>query len=388
MIPVTYWLGRALYDRYTGLTAALLVAVAPTAVLYTTSARGYALLALITLLLLWLGDFVRKDRNAFAWFLVASLSALGFWTIPIMLLPFGLLFIWLIVENWVAGGGPYGSRLNFSKYWLAAGLGAMGLAFLLYFPLFIFSGFWKVVSNDYHFPLHQLLSMGQRHLAVVMEWGLGAPNWLIVFLAAGFFLSLVFHRRLSTHRFPMQLAGLVWFLIVLVIVRPLPWSRIWFFLMAPMLIWCSAGTAGLLKDLRIRRVSNVSVSYVLIAVLMVYSFVGAWQALLALPQARASVGREEAAVLYLAERLEEDDLILTRSPQNAAIWYYGRLHGVPDYHFDPGYSHQRVFLLTRPAKEQRVADLMQRYGLSDAAWSSPRLLRDFRGLEIFIIERR
>ena len=388
MIPATYWLGRAIYDRYTGLMAALLVAVAPPAILYATVARGYALLALITLSVFWLGDFVQRDRNALAWSLVALLSALGFWTIPIMLLPFGMLFTWLIVENWAAGGGPYGSRLNFSKYWLAAGFGTMALTFVLYSPLFIFTGFWKVLTNDFHFALDQFLPMAQRHFAVVGEWRLGAPTWLVIFLGAGFFLSLVFHRRLSVHRFPLQLAGLLWFLGVLVLARPLPWGRIWFFLLAPVLLWCSAGTAGLLKDLRIKRARNLSVSAVLIAALMVYPFVGSWQALRGLPQARAIIGREEAALLFIAEHLQENDLILAPSPQNAVIWYYGRLHGIPDHHFDPAYPHQRVFLLTQPVKAQYAAEISEQYGLTEAAWSSPKLLQGVRGLEIYLVERR
>jgi len=388
MIPATYWLGRAVYDRYTGLMAALLVTVAPREIFYTTIARGYAILGLITLLIFWLGDFVRKDKNGLAWFLVALVSALGFWTIPIMLLPFGMLFTWLIVENWAAGGGPYGSRLNFSKYWLAAGFGAISLTFLLYSPLFIFTGFWKVVTNDFHFPLDQLLSMAQRHLAAFTEWSLGAPEWLLVFLAAGLFLSLIFHRRLSSHRFPMQLAGLIWFLVVLVLVRPLPWTRIWFFLMAPVLIWCSAGTAGLLRNLRIKRARGLPVAAVLIAVSMIYPLGSSWQALLSLSQVQTTIGRDEAAVLFIDQRLQENDLILAPSPQNAVIWYYGRLHGIQDQHFDPEYPHQRVFLLTQPAQGQRVADLLERYDLTDADWSSPRLLQDFRGLEIFVIEKR
>jgi hypothetical protein len=130
------------------------------------------------------------------------------------------------------------------------------------------------------------------------------------------------------------------------------------------------------------------VSSLLIAFLMIYPLVSAGQSLLALPQARASVGREEAAVLFIAEQLQEDDLILTSSPQDAAIWYYGRLHGIPDYHFDPTHPAQRVFLVTQPVKEQRVADLLERYGLTGEVWSSPIQLRERRELEIYLVARR
>jgi len=389
MIPATYLLGKAIYDRHTGLMAALLVTVAPIAIFYTTIARGYALLGLITLLVLWLGDFVRKDRNILAWFLLAFFSALGFWTMPIMLLPFGMLFTWLLMENWVAGGGPYGSRLDFLRYWMAAGLGTLTFTFLLYTPALIFTGFWKVVTNNFHFPIGELLAMLHRHvISVYAAWSGGVPNGLAIFLEVGFLLGLVFHWRLSVHRFPMQLAGLIWFAAVLVIIRPLPWTRIWFFLMAPALIWCSAGIVGLLKNVRIKQARELSVSALLIALLMIYPVVAGWQAVMNLPQARTAVDSDEAAVLFIDDRLQENDLIIAPFPQNPIILYYARLHGISDVHFDASYPYDRAFLLVQPAQGQKLVELQDRYGLTAAVWDSPKLLQSFRGLEIYLVEKR
>lgn len=388
IIPATYGLGRAIYDKYTGLMAAILVAALPAQINYTTSARGYALLALLTLLLFLLGDFVRKDKNGLAWFLIAIVSALGFWTIPIMLLPFGMLFTWLLLENWTAGGGPYGSRWNFIKYWLLTGFLAVAFTYILYAPLLIFTGFWKVVTNPYHFPLNQLVEMARQHLSVYREWRAGIPTWLAALLATGLLLSLIFHRRLSRHRFPLQVAGIVWFAVVVLLLRPLPWARIWFFLLAPVLIWCSAGTAGLLKDLRIQPLRNVSASAILIGFLAILPFRATMNGLAALPHAVTKVGREEKAVLFIGDQLRDGDLILTSAPQDAPIWYYSRVHGIKDEHFDPEYPHQRAFLVTLPVKEQRVRDLADQYDLTENDWGPPQLIQNFQGLQIFLMENR
>ena len=70
---------------------------------YSNNARGYTLVALFTLLTLILGDIVRKEKNLFAWGLISLFSALGLYTVPVMLFPFGVLFVWLFLENQVEG---------------------------------------------------------------------------------------------------------------------------------------------------------------------------------------------------------------------------------------------------------------------------------------------
>jgi hypothetical protein len=388
MIPTTYALAHALYDKYSGLMAALLVAAVPAQIQYTTDARGYPQVALLTLILLWLGDFVRKEENASAWFLIVLVSALGFWTIPVMLFPFGMLFVWMLMENWAARGGPYGSRRHFMKYWMAAGFGTAALAFILYFPLFVFTGFWKVLSNPYHFPLNQLAEMVQRHLSVYKEWIGGIPVWLSLLLGAGLVLSLVFHRRLSAHRVPIQLAAIAWFAILLLIVRPLPWTRIWFFLLAPVLIWCSAGTAGLLKDFHVKALRNVSPAIILIAGLALYPLIGAVKGVAALPAALTRIGREEAVVLFLRGQLRDGDLIVVPSPENAPIWYYAKVDGISDQYFDANRLYDRAFIVTLPVKEQRAETLAEQYHLTGVDWSSPRLLQELKGLYIYVVDKR
>ncbi len=124
LIPAVFWLAKRIYDHWTALGAAMLVAWLPVLIDYSTNARGYTLLALITLLTFILGDYVRKENNTFAWLLVSLLSALGFFTLPVMLLPFGILFVWLFISNLVEGPSPYRSRLDFLLHWSATGFGA------------------------------------------------------------------------------------------------------------------------------------------------------------------------------------------------------------------------------------------------------------------------
>lgn len=387
LIPATFKLGQAIYDRHTGILAAILVAALPVQVAYTTSARGYPLVALFTVVIFWLGDLVRRDRNETAWFLICLVSALGFWTVPVMLLPFGMLFTWLFMEHWLHGG-VYGSRWLFMKHWLVAGFGTLLFTFLLYFPLFVFNGFWKVVTSLYSFQWAELPLMALRHLAVYRGWLSDLPLWLAILLAVGLFLSLLLHSRLSVHRVPMLLSGLAWFALVIVALRPLPWSRVWFFLVAPVAVWCSAGTAGLLKDLRIRPLRNMPASVLLVGVVALYLFSLAGQGLADLSTAPTEVGREEASVLFLQGQLRQGDLVFAPPPQDAPLRYYAQVHGIPEEYFDLDASHKRVFLLTLPVKDQRVQDLVRQYQLIDMDWESDQPIGDFQGLQVFLLERR
>ena len=101
LVPASYWLASRLYDRWTALGAAFLVAWFPPLVAYSNDARGYTLVALFTLITLALGDHVRKEKNLFYWALISLFSALGLYTVPTMLYPFGVLFVWLFLENQV-----------------------------------------------------------------------------------------------------------------------------------------------------------------------------------------------------------------------------------------------------------------------------------------------
>jgi hypothetical protein len=207
-------------------------------------------------------------------------------------------------------------------------------------------------------------------------------------LGAGLVLSLVFHRRLSAHRVPIQLAAIAWFAILLLIVRPLPWTRIWFFLLAPVLIWCSAGTAGLLKDFHVKALRNVSPAIILIAGLALYPLIGAVKGVAALPAALTRIGREEAVVLFLRGQLRDGDLIVVPSPENAPIWYYAKVDGISDQYFDANRLYDRAFIVTLPVKEQRAETLAEQYHLTGVDWSSPRLLQELKGLYIYVVDKR
>jgi hypothetical protein len=247
---------------------------------YSTNARGYTLVALFTLLILTLGTIVRKQKNNLAWMLISLFSALGFYTIPVMLFPFGILFVWLFLENLFGGvvtscqansTDAYHSKLEFLKYWGAVGFASAILTLLFYTQILIFTGPVKVFANNFVAPLplaHFMLTLSQRLSESWDTWEFRVPLAVIILLAVGLILSLVFHKWLATIRFPLQVAALLWISTLLILQRPNALAKVWLFLLPLVLVWAAAGIVSLLVKIRLKFLRNLPLAVVVVGMVL------------------------------------------------------------------------------------------------------------------------
>jgi len=393
LVPAAYWLAKRLYDRWTALGAALLVAWLPILINYSTNARGYTLVALFTLLTLTLGSIVRKQKNLFAWMLISLFSALGLYTMPVMLFPFGILFAWLFFGNQVEGPGPYRSKLDFLCYWVAAGVGAAILTMLFYTPILIFTGPENVFANGFVAPLpwaDLLETLSHRFTETWVEWTSGIPLFMAIFLAAGWTLSLVFHQRLSTTRVPLQLVALLWIAALIIIQRPNAWAKVWLFLLPLMLLWASAGTVGLLEKVRLKFLRGLPLAVIVVGLALLAGIQHAAWLAPQLPELWAGRGAEEKAVLFVQGQLQDDDLIIVAPPDDAAVWYYSELHGIMNTHFDPLIAFDRALVLVDLVEGQTPASVLEERGPDPALVDveSCHLLETFDKILVFECSRK
>jgi uncharacterized membrane protein len=393
LIPATYALAKTVYDKYTALISALLVAILPGAILYATTARGYSLVALFTILTLWLANFLRNSKNLFAWSMLVLFSALGFYSVPVFLFPFGMVFAWLFFENLYAQLGEYDSRINFLKHWLLAGFCTAVLTLILYTPIFIYTGVDKVFTNYWVTPqawLGYIPSIPGHLLSVWHEWTSGfSPVWAVG-LTLGFVLGLVFHRRLTHQRFPLQIAAFVWIAALMLIQRPIGVTKIWVFLQAPFLIWCAAGWMGLIKNLRLGFAQNVSVAAIMTGVAVLIAVAGAIRAVPDIPGRWAVKGPVENTVLFIKDQLEPRDLIIVDAPSDASIWYYSRLYGLTDSRFDRRLPFDHLFVIVSHADNQTVSSVLQDRGPEAASVDQgvARLIMNFQNLDTYLLLKR
>jgi hypothetical protein len=393
LVPAVYWLGRRFYDRWTALGAAFLVAWSPALIEYATNARGYTLVALFTALTLGLGEVVRRSRNYFAWGLIVLFSALGLYTVPVMLFPFGVLFTWLILEylfkDIAVSPGTYRSRREFLYCWLGAGFGTALLTLLLYLPILVYTGPGKLFANGFVTPLpwgDLLETLAHRFAETWAEWTLRVPLALILLLGAGWVLGLIFHRRLSGARVPLHLAALAWIATLLLIQRPNAWSKVWVFLLPLMFLWAAAGIFGLLRKVHFGPGGKFSLAAIAFAAVLL---VGIWHGLWLIPQFPelwAIKGEEEKAVLYIQEQLQEHDLIIVAPTADAAVWYYSEWHGIPEVYFNiKDTDFKRAFVIVNLAEGQTVSAVIDARGPSPNRLEvdSAQLLDTFGSLQVY-----
>jgi hypothetical protein len=344
--------------------------------------------AFFTLLTLTLGSIVRKQKNIFAWVLLSLFSALGLYTLPVMLFPFGILFTWLFLENLVEDPDPYSSKRDFLRYWAAAGFGAAILTMLLYTPILVFTGPEKVFANGFVSPLpwaDLLETLSQRFTETWAEWTVGVPLFMVIILVAGWILGLVFHRRLSTTRLPLQVAALLWIAALIAIQRPNAWAKVWLFLLPLMLVWAAAGMVGLLAKVRLKFLRGLPLAAVVVGLALLVEIQHAAWLVPQFPEIWAGRGDEEKAVLFVQSQLQENDLVVVAPPDDAVVWYYSELHGIMKTHFDTLMAFDRALVLVDPVEGQTPASVIAQRGPDPATVDigSCHLLKTFDKILVF-----
>ncbi len=375
MVPLAYFLAGRLYNRPVAILSSVLVAAAPLMIDYSVDARGYSMVAMLTLAIFILGLYVKARPNRLAWLALAVFSALGFYTLPTMLYPYGILMLWLFVSA-LAGdrGKDYATVWRFIRYLVVSGLVTVILTVLLYTPILIFSGVKSLVGNSFVSPLTWVdfrQTLPVRMLETWQDWIRNVPTFLVILLAAGFFVGLIFHGRLSKHRFPLQLAALLWLAITFIIQRPNPWSRIWTYLFAPVMIWSSAGLALPLEFIKRQIAGKISISS-LVSMLAAAAILvaGIRQAINDMPYMNEPHQIEWTAI-FLATQAQPDDRIALDRTIDVQFWYYAHLHGIPrDLMFDvPGRSYNHVFVVVNtnyPHTAQTILSERAQEGVSCA----------------------
>jgi predicted membrane-bound mannosyltransferase len=105
LVPAAAWVARLAHSREAGVAAAVLVATSPILIEFSTNARGYSLLSVAVLLAIGAGLYLLNGGRAWmAWAGLIELAVVGFFTLPIMVIP------WLGITMWLAASLYRGRR--------------------------------------------------------------------------------------------------------------------------------------------------------------------------------------------------------------------------------------------------------------------------------------
>ena len=243
-IPAGYLVGRSLYNRWTGLLAAAWIGFSPILVIFSTNARGYTLVCLFTLILLGLGNYLRQHASVLAWCLLAVFTALGFFTLPTMLYPAGIVYSWLGLSWLFKDTGPASRRRDFLLGLVVSGLLAGLLSLVFYIPAVLTSGVDALIANRHVVSLSWYEFSGNLPLRAVDTWQFWTTGWPMIFsliFGLGLLLSILLHTRTARYKIHLLVPSVLWVALTLVIQRVAPLPRIWLFLLPPFLILAAAG---------------------------------------------------------------------------------------------------------------------------------------------------
>jgi hypothetical protein len=228
LIPATYLLFRAISNNLAALLSSTLVAVSSPLIEYSTNARGYTIVTFIFIISLLLIYYLSENRNLFGWSIFILLSAIGFYTITIFLIPFGILILWYILLV----------MFNSSKYVYLKDIGLAViitglLTFMLYLPIIIVYGSSVVLGNQYVQSLPLLLfikGLSPMVSSTWASWNQNVQSMIMYLIAFGFIIFLAMIKYANKELRALLISTVLFIIILLSIKRVNPWPRIWLFL--------------------------------------------------------------------------------------------------------------------------------------------------------------
>ena len=371
LVPFSYLLAARLYKREVGQVTAALVAAAPVLINYSSQARGYSILALISVASLILGYYLLEHKNRVGWGVLSLLGAFGFYNLPIMLLPIGVLYVWMSLSHLFSPtSAPYRSRLEFFIYLAASAIGMIGLTALAYLPIFVRSGFGLFFGNQFvaslswrDFPA-TLMSRLQETWA---EWTGAVPPVLVGLIIVGLFGSLFLERRTGKSRFPMQVAALAWIVALLLLRRYNAWARIWVFLVPLVLMWAAAGLVGMADLASTYFLKGRKLAPAVVAGALLLIVINSAQVIPTLPEKLTYKGDVERVAIYMVDHLQSQDKFLVSFPDDSPLWYYVMERGISFPHFQPELGFERVLALVDTSYNQTLDSVVKDRHLSLAA---------------------
>jgi hypothetical protein len=320
LIVAVYWTGKRFFGDHTALLAAALVAVYPQIIFYATNARGYSFVALSFIVLLGLAYDLCRQSSRKQWVVFVFVAVMGFYAVPSMIYPFGIVCLWLFLSILIEQVGQ--NRRSMIRDLIPAVIAVGVLTWLLYAPV-MRPGMREALSRSA--PLEQFLpALSSLLQGTLILWQEGIPGIIFLLLVVGFIVAVMVERRTNMAVVPLWGTAITAMMVMLFIQRPLSIShnyfRLVFFLLPLCLILAASGIVYLLnrlvcKETLLIGVLSMSISvgggFMVIETETVYN----WK--------ETGLFLDAADVtLFLGDELRPGDAILCYGPCRETLHYY------------------------------------------------------------------
>lgn len=333
IVTLTYQLARVLNPhKNSGLLAALFCAVFPYLILYSTNARGYSLVTLLTLLMAMVAFRNLTYPSLGKIIALAALAALGMWTIPSMLFGVAGIFLWSIVLQ-LLDGQPI--RLITRYFALPFGFFCLIFTFILYTPvIFVSNGLAPIVANKFvesqSWP-EFLSQFGPKILSTLSELTRDVPFSVIIL---GFILSVLglFNswKKRAWAVFFLLPCLLVGALLIVVAQHTVPFARLWIYILPFVFILIDYGIIFLVEHF-----SPSLYPYlfpVLVGSGIFYSVYLCSADIITRYPDTSAFPEAPIAVEYLKPVLSSNDIVRVTNTADWSVYFYFWYDGIP---YDP-----------------------------------------------------
>ncbi|MEJ5225679.1 MAG: hypothetical protein WHV44_14570, partial [Anaerolineales bacterium] len=157
-------------------------------------------------------------------------------------------------------------------------------------------------------------------------------------------------------------------------------GKIWGYLNPFLLIWAASGWGYVLGRVRLPFPPRWSLLRIAFFGGMAAALAASGVAILTIPARWADMGPMNRLVLDLKAQTRPDDGIVALTPDDAPLWYYARLHGLPPHHFDISAPHRRLLVVVNTALGQTPQSVLSERAPGVACLPESRtvlLTRDF-----------
>lgn len=329
IVPATY----IVCCQFTNINVAILstafVATSSILIEYSTNARGYTIITLFFLIIIFLSKIIQEKQNHFAFIMLSIISALGFFTIPVMLYPYSIVFIWSMIAECANNKID---KIYKIKYYCIYTLLTIIIVIHLYFPAIFFSGYDKIIFNRFIKPmdissimeklpiyLYNLICLFLRDINIT----------IIIILCIGLFFFIKYSIIYKNNLGILALSMLIIMLSALFIQRVLPYERVWLFILPMFFIYCSFGIWHLIE---ITNLSYKTKEFIFLKMTILVLILN----IIYVINNNSIINSKETGVLGDAELIAKDikeflgknDCVLSECPSDAILNYYFKKYGI------------------------------------------------------------
>ena len=386
LIPATYLMTRRFAGGSAGLFAAALAAASDPLVSYSVNGRGYTMLALFTVGMAAAAKGLTTEGRWRDWAAFTLIPPLGFFTIPVMLYPYGGIVAWLLLAKLTGRARPMRvDRL------ITSGLFAGVLTLLAYAPSMARTGVESVVANKFVAP--RPFAEVRRDLPgslvdVWDQWNLDVPAPIKYGVVIAVVVGLVVRseeRAGLRAIFGLFLSVFAFSLAVVLYQSVVPFDRVWLFGLPLYQGVVGAGLGALTGRVRTRGYTPALavLACVGLSVLVARSDV------IPKDSARLTINHGPAIVELLRTRLGPDDAVVSELPCEGPLKYYFLVKNMP---VEPLYDYRiararRLYVVVNRPNGQTPDGVLAFSKVAVDKGRSPELLRDFGESAVYVFDR-